>query len=101
MLVRPSMVFMLPHLANNRIDFISVGTNDLTQYIPRRSQQYPRGQYLRQFASGYAARTESMIAQEAEKMASIRFSGEMAGDPMCVAIPTVWDTPSFGRMAVR
>ncbi|WP_140397800.1 putative PEP-binding protein, partial [Escherichia coli] len=28
----PSMVFMLPHLAK-RVEFITVGTNDRTQYI--------------------------------------------------------------------
>ncbi len=85
MLEVPSMVFMLPHLAN-RIDFISVGTNDLTQYIGGRSQQYPRGQYLRQSASGYAARAVHDCAGSRKNGLDLRLCGEMAGDPMCVAI---------------
>ncbi len=86
MLEVPSMVFMLPHLAN-RIDFISVGTNDLTQYIHGgESQQYPRGQYLRQSASGYAARTVHDRAGSRKNGLDLRLCGEMAGDPMCVAI---------------
>ncbi len=86
MLEVPSMVFMLPHLAN-RIDFISVGTNDLTQYIPAVDRNNTRVASIYDSLHPAMLRALSMIAQEAEKHGlDLRLCGEMAGDPMCVAI---------------
>lgn len=70
MLEVPSMVFMLPHLAN-RIDFISVGTNDLTQYILAVDRNNTRVASIYDSLHPAMLRALSMIAQEAEKMASI------------------------------
>lgn len=86
MLEVPSMVFMLPHLAN-RIDFISVGTNDLTQYILAVDRNNTRVASIYDSLHPAMLRALSMIAQEAEKNGlDLRLCGEMAGDPMCVAI---------------
>lgn len=86
MLEVPSMVFMLPHLAN-RIDFISVGTNDLTQYILAVDRNNTRVASIYDSLHPAMLRALSMIAQEAEKHGlDLRLCGEMAGDPMCVAI---------------
>lgn len=86
MLEVPSMVFMLPHLAN-RIDFISVGTNDLTQYILAVDRNNTRVASIYDSLHPAMLRALSMITQEAEKHGlDLRLCGEMAGDPMCVAI---------------
>ncbi len=86
MLEVPSMVFMLPHLAN-RIDFISVGTNDLTQYILAVDRNNTRVASIYDSLHPAMLRALSMVAQEAEKNGlDLRLCGEMAGDPMCVAI---------------
>ncbi|EBJ0300689.1 phosphoenolpyruvate-protein phosphotransferase PtsP [Salmonella enterica] len=86
MLEVPSMVFMLPHLAN-RIDFISVGTNDLTQYILAVDRNNTRVASIYDSLHPAMLRALFMIAQEAEKNGiDLRLCGEMAGDPMCVAI---------------
>lgn len=86
MLEVPSMIFMLPHLAN-RIDFISVGTNDLTQYILAVDRNNTRVANIYDSLHPGMLRVLAVIAQEAEKYGiDLRLCGEMAGDPMCVAI---------------
>ncbi|ATF91192.1 phosphoenolpyruvate--protein phosphotransferase [Cedecea neteri] len=82
----PSMVFMLGHLAG-RIDFISVGTNDLTQYLLAVDRNNTRVASLYDSLHPAMLRTLNLIAREAERYdIDLCLCGEMAGDPMCVAI---------------
>ncbi|MEI1074652.1 putative PEP-binding protein, partial [Pseudomonas aeruginosa] len=78
--------FMLPHLAK-RVDFISVGTNDLTQYILAVDRNNTRVANIYDSLHPAMLRALAMIAREAEIHGiDLRLCGEMAGDPMCVAI---------------
>ncbi|WP_312741736.1 phosphoenolpyruvate--protein phosphotransferase [Cedecea neteri] len=82
----PSMVFMMGHLAG-RIDFISVGTNDLTQYLLAVDRNNTRVANLYDSLHPAMLRTLNLIAREAERYdIDLCLCGEMAGDPMCVAI---------------
>ncbi|EQB8708532.1 phosphoenolpyruvate--protein phosphotransferase [Klebsiella aerogenes] len=86
MLEVPSMVFMLRQLAN-RIDFISVGTNDLTQYILAVDRNNTRVANMYDCLHPAVLRALAMIAHDAERFGiDLRLCGEMAGDPMCVTI---------------
>ncbi|HCF8313885.1 TPA: phosphoenolpyruvate--protein phosphotransferase [Klebsiella pneumoniae] len=86
MLEVPSMVFMLPQLAS-RIDFISVGTNDLTQYLLAVDRNNTRGASMYDSLHPAVLRALAMIAHDAERFGiDLRLCGEMAGDPMCVTI---------------
>ncbi|MBE8767857.1 phosphoenolpyruvate--protein phosphotransferase [Klebsiella quasipneumoniae] len=86
MLEVPSMVFMLPQLAS-RIDFISVGTNDLTQYLLAVDRNNTRVASMYDSLHPGVLRALAMIAHDAERFGiDLRLCGEMAGDPMCVTI---------------
>lgn len=86
MLEVPSMVFMLSHLVN-RVDFISVGTNDLTQYILAVDRNNTRVANMYDSLHPAVLRALSMISGEAERLGiDLCLCGEMAGDPMCVAL---------------
>ena len=86
MLEVPSMVFMLPNLAS-RVDFISVGTNDLTQYILAVDRNNTRVANMYDSLHPAVLRALAMIAHDAERFGiDLRLCGEMAGDPMCVTI---------------
>ncbi len=86
MLEVPSMVFMLPNLAS-RVDFISVGTNDLTQYILAVDRNNTRVASMYDSLHPAVLRALAMIAYDAERFGiDLRLCGEMAGDPMCVTI---------------
>ncbi|QKJ88498.1 Phosphoenolpyruvate-protein phosphotransferase [Paramixta manurensis] len=82
----PSMLFMMPHLAS-RVDFVSVGTNDLTQYLLAVDRNNTRVASL--YDSLHPAMLHALknIAIEAERAnIELCLCGEMAGDPMCVAM---------------
>ena len=86
MLEVPSMIFMLPNLVN-RVDFISVGTNDLTQYVLAVDRNNTRVASMYDSLHPGMIRVLSMIVQEADRYGiDLRLCGEMAGDPMCVTI---------------
>ena len=86
MLEVPSMGFMLPQLAS-RIDFISVGTNDLTQYLLAVDRNNTRVASMYDSLHPAVLRALAMIAHDAERFGiDLRLCGEMAGDPMCVTI---------------
>lgn len=82
----PSMVFMLGQLAS-RVDFISVGTNDLTQYLLAVDRNNTRVASLYDSLHPAMLRVLQMIANEAERYGiDLCLCGEMAGDPMCVTL---------------
>ena len=86
MLEVPSMVFMLPQLAA-RVDFISVGSNDLTQYLLAVDRNNSRVASIYDNLHPAVLRALAMIAEtSAQHNIDMRLCGEMAGDPMCVAI---------------
>lgn len=86
MLEVPSMIFMLPNLVN-RVDFISVGTNDLTQYVLAVDRNNTRVASMYDSLHPGMIRVLSIIVQEADRYGiDLRLCGEMAGDPMCVTI---------------
>ncbi|ROR13212.1 phosphoenolpyruvate--protein phosphotransferase [Erwinia sp. JUb26] len=82
----PSMIFMLSHL-RNRVDFVSVGTNDLTQYLLAVDRNNTRVANLYDSLHPAVLRALHSIGKEAERAGvELCLCGEMAGDPMCVVM---------------
>lgn len=78
----PSMVFMLPALAG-RVEFISVGTNDLTQYLLAVDRNNTRVAGLYDSLHPAMLRVLKQIVTTAEAAGlDVSLCGEMAGDPM-------------------
>ena len=81
MLEVPSMVFMLRIWQSGR--FISVGTNDLTQYILAVDRNNTRVANIYDSLHPAMLRALAMIAREAEIHGiDLRLCGEMAGDEL-------------------
>jgi phosphotransferase system, enzyme I, PtsP len=78
----PTMIFMLPYL-RSRVDFISVGTNDLTQYLLAVDRNNTRVASL--YDSLHPAMLQVLghiLTQAAQSGLQVSLCGEMAGDPM-------------------
>lgn len=78
----PAMVFMLPALVN-RVDFLSVGTNDLTQYLLAVDRNNTRVAAM--YDSLHPAMLQvlqKIISESARLGLACSLCGEMAGDPM-------------------
>lgn len=78
----PSMVFLLPHLAS-RVDFVSVGSNDLTQYLLAVDRNNTHVAALYDSLHPSMLQVLHIIATECQRH-DIPFSvcGEMAGEPL-------------------
>jgi len=82
----PSMLFMFKHLAT-RVDFISVGTNDLTQYLLAVDRNNTRVANLYDSLHPAVLQALDMIAKETRRYnIDLALCGEMAGDSRCVAL---------------
>ncbi len=78
----PAMIFMLPYL-KSRVDFISVGTNDLTQYLLAVDRNNSRVASL--YDNLHPAMLQVLrhiLTQANESGLPVNLCGEMAGDPM-------------------
>ncbi|CNE85579.1 phosphoenolpyruvate--protein phosphotransferase [Yersinia nurmii] len=78
----PAMIFMLPYL-KSRVDFISVGTNDLTQYLLAVDRNNTRVASL--YDSLHPAMLQvlrQILVQATGSGLQVSLCGEMAGDPM-------------------
>ncbi|MCG8707259.1 phosphoenolpyruvate--protein phosphotransferase [Brenneria sp. 4F2] len=78
----PAMVFLLPHLAS-RVDFVSVGTNDLTQYLLAVDRNNTHVASLYDSLHPSMIQVLYIISTECRRL-DISFSvcGEMAGEPL-------------------
>ncbi|AHM72356.1 phosphoenolpyruvate--protein phosphotransferase [Yersinia hibernica] len=78
----PAMIFMLPYL-KSRVDFISIGTNDLTQYLLAVDRNNTRVASLYDSLHPAVLQVLSHILTQATQSGlQVSLCGEMAGDPM-------------------
>ncbi|MBS0855919.1 MULTISPECIES: phosphoenolpyruvate--protein phosphotransferase [Tatumella] len=84
----PSMIFLIPQVARS-VDFISVGSNDLTQYLLAVDRNNTRVANLYDSLHPSVLQALYHISAEARRHnLPLSLCGEMAGDPMCVALLT-------------
>ncbi|MDR9826464.1 phosphoenolpyruvate--protein phosphotransferase [Vibrio sp. FNV 38] len=78
----PSMLYLLPHIAP-KIDFVSVGTNDLTQYLLAVDRNNSRVSTLYETMHPAVLSALKHIKEMSESLnLPVCVCGELAGDPM-------------------
>lgn len=100
----PSMLFLLPHLAS-RIDFVSVGTNDLTQYLLAVDRNNPHVASLYDSLHPSMLQALATIQSECRRLGlEVSVCGEMAGEAMGALVLTGLGYQNFsmnGRSVAR
>lgn len=82
----PSSIWLLPKL-KGRLDFISVGTNDLTQYLLAVDRNNARVADLYDPLHPSVLAVLEMVAREARRLRlPVSVCGEVAGDPVAVIL---------------
>lgn len=82
----PSIMFQLPELAQ-KVDFCSIGTNDLTQYLLAVDRNNPRVGNLYDALHPSVLRALYQMAQQSQGLQlPISICGEVAADPLGVVI---------------
>lgn len=78
----PSLLFLLPYLSD-RVDFVSVGTNDLTQYLLAVDRNNPRVGALYDSLHPSVLQALHMIVTRCQQhQLPVSVCGEMAGEPL-------------------
>lgn len=81
MIETPAAMLISDELAR-KVDFFSIGTNDLMQYLNAADRQNPRTEYLYDFKSDVFKRSIQMIVKSAKDAGiDVSICGEAAGDP--------------------
>ena len=82
----PSAMMILKHLAR-RVDFISIGSNDLTQYLLAVDRNNPKVSALYNVLNPAVISSINHIAKEAHRYRlKVSLCGEMASDPAAVIL---------------
>ncbi len=95
----PSMLFQIGRLAG-RVDFISIGSNDLTQYLMAVDRNNSRVAELYDPLNPAVISALKQLAEQAEiEQLPLSICGEMAGDPAAVIILLGLGMPTLSMSA--
>lgn len=82
----PAAMMALPHLSK-RIDFISIGSNDLTQYLLAVDRNNPKVSDLYNFLNpAVLSAVNHIVASAQDRRLKVSLCGEMASDPAAVIL---------------
>ncbi|WP_082872100.1 phosphoenolpyruvate--protein phosphotransferase, partial [Oleiphilus sp. HI0117] len=82
----PAAMMALPHLSK-RIDFISIGSNDLTQYLLAVDRNNPKVSDLYNFLNpAVLASINHIVCTAQSRRLKVSLCGEMASDPVAVIL---------------
>lgn len=82
----PSSIWLIKRIVHN-IDFISIGSNDLTQYLLAVDRNNSRVADMFDYFHPAVLTAHKMVIQEANRLKlEVSVCGEMAGDPLAVVL---------------